>query len=132
MKVLVVDDDRDVRGLLSAMITMKGFSVIEAANGKEAWRHLQKEDIPIVLTDWLMPKMDGMELIRAIRAREDQPYSYIIMLTGADDANLFSRGMEAGADDLLTKPWRSEELFGRLTPPAGRLLPADDRGGVRR
>lgn len=114
MKVLIAEDDDDLRRLLGAMVSAHGFEVVEAADGAEALGLIQHEAFPIVITDWLMPRLDGMELIRAIRAREGKPYTYIIMLTGASDATAFRRGMEAGADDLLAKPWRAEELLARL------------------
>ncbi len=114
MKVLIAEDDDDLRRLLAAMVSAHRFEAVEARDGQEAFALVQTESFPIVITDWLMPRMDGMELIRAIRAREDNPYTYIIMLTGASDGTAFRRGMEAGADDLLAKPWRAEELLARL------------------
>jgi sigma-B regulation protein RsbU (phosphoserine phosphatase) len=115
MRVLIAEDDASLLRALAAAVSSFGFDVVVAENGRVAWELYIQMPFPIVLTDWLMPGMDGMELIRAIRNFDAENYSYIIMLTGASDSSAFKKGMTAGADDMLIKPWSGDELFARLT-----------------
>jgi sigma-B regulation protein RsbU (phosphoserine phosphatase) len=114
MRVLIVEDDPGVRVALESLAAGHGFEVTQAEDGKEAWKRIQDEQFPIVVTDWLMPQMDGLELLHAIRSQPDRPYSYVIILTGHGDHDAYRRLMDAGADDFLTKPLRREELLARL------------------
>lgn len=112
--VLVVEDDPGLLPVLSGVVADFGFEVATAADGAEAWEILRRQRYPIVLTDWMMPGMDGVELIRAIRARLGTDYTWVILLTAHSDETAFREGMAAGADDFLAKPWRAEELEARL------------------
>ncbi len=114
MQVLIVDDDFVTRRLLQARLVQMGLHVIEAVNGKEAWELLQANPIPLVITDWLMPLMDGLNLIQQIRAANFPRYIYVILLTNLDSKTDVVKGLEAGADDYLTKPFNLPELTARV------------------
>lgn len=113
VKVLVVEDDATLIQAISDVVRRDGFEVISASDGLEAWALYQREPLPIVLTDLAMPRMDGLELLRAIRRHQSAGYTYVIVLTGQDQMS-FEDGMGAGADDFLRKPYRREELLARL------------------
>jgi sigma-B regulation protein RsbU (phosphoserine phosphatase) len=124
MKILIVDDDSTTRLVLDAMLARLGHEVIAAADGAEAWTILQEQTIPLVLTDWNMPGMNGLELCRRIRTIPTitgKKYTYVILLTVLDGRDYFLAGMEAGADDFITKPWDEQQLAARLRV-AERLL----------
>ncbi len=113
MKVLVVEDDSALILAIGDIIRRDGFEVVSASDGLEAWDLFQREPFPIVLTDLAMPRMDGLELLRAIRGHQSAGYTYVIVLTGQDHMS-FEEGMGVGADDFLRKPFRREELLARL------------------
>ena len=115
MKLLVVDDDPDSRRLLSISLGWAGHQIIEAEDGLEAWEKFQHDPARLVITDWMMPGLDGMELIARIRANETDAYTYIIMLTALREKPQIVSGLEAGADDYLTKPFDPEELAARVS-----------------
>ena len=115
MKILVADDDPVLRRLLQSFLTESGHGVIEAKDGTEAWQILQAQGAPrLAVLDWMMPGMDGVEVCREVRKRVAQPYAYIILLTAKDDKLDVIDGLEAGADDYLTKPFNPQELEARL------------------
>lgn len=105
MKILVADDDRLTRTLLKGILSKLGHEIIEAEDGFEAWRLFKEQGVRLVVSDWVMPGMQGDELCRRIR-EEPSPggYNYVILITRKDDRESFTRGMAAGADDFLTKP----------------------------
>lgn len=115
MKILAVEDDTVARMVLRKALDTLGHEVIEAGNGEEAWQRLNQEPVRVVVSDWLMPKMDGLELCRQIRARAGAEYLYFILLTGNNaTAENQREAAEAGVDDFLTKPLNVEELWRRL------------------
>lgn len=115
MKVLIAEDDATSRTLLRASLVKLGHAVIEAADGAEAWDQLVKDGPRVVVSDWLMPKFDGLELCRRVRGRRDTPYVYFILLTGTMlGGGHHARAMEEGVDDFLTKPLDLEALRLRL------------------
>ena len=115
VKLLVVDDDPDSRRLLAISLGWAGHQIVEAEDGLEAWEKFQQEPMHLVITDWMMPGLDGMELIARIRANEADGYTYIIMLTALREKPQIVSGLEAGADDYLTKPFDPEELAARVS-----------------
>jgi len=121
ISVLVVDDDPVSSAQLSAIAQAGGYEVKGAQNGREAWDLLQLARIPIVISDWYMPEMDGPELCRRIRARTREQYIYFILVTGRGGKQQYLAGMEAGADDFIAKPVDPDELRARLTV-AERIL----------
>ena len=91
-----------------------GHEVTTAADGEEAWADLQVGHYPVVISDWQMPGMDGPELCRRLRKRGDERYAYFILVTATGGKQRYLEGMEAGADDFITKPVDMEELRARL------------------
>jgi signal transduction histidine kinase len=114
MKVLVAEDSAVMRHALLALLRQWDYVVAEARDGREAWELFQQDDIPLVLTDWMMPEMDGLELMRNIRSRDLSGYVYIILLTAKTEKADLVEAMEAGADDFLSKPVDPDELRVRL------------------
>ena len=114
-RILAADDDRIVRRLLSVNLERWGYEVVLATNGTEAWELLQRDDAPeIVILDWVMPGMDGVEICRRLRARSDRRYHYVLLLSGKQKKSDLIEAFEAGADDYLTKPLHLRELELRL------------------
>ncbi|HYW42334.1 MAG TPA: diguanylate cyclase [Bryobacteraceae bacterium] len=121
IKVLAAEDNPVFQSMLRSMLTKWGYDAIIARDGAEAWQILQADDAPrLAILDWMMPEMDGVEVCRRVRAANREPYIYILLLTARTDAQDLVDGMEAGADDYLTKPFNSHELRVRLR--AGRRI----------
>ena len=114
MKVLIAEDDLDSRELLGWMLQKLGYQVVSAANGKEAWDAFRKGRFRLVISDVLMPEIDGLELCRRIRMHKQSKYTYIIMITALIGKKDYLEGMDAGADDFVTKPFDPDELKARL------------------
>lgn len=114
MRILIVDDDVDMRRLLLRTLQRWGYDVVPAADGVEAWEHLQNEPISFVITDWIMPKLDGLGLCRRIREARFARYIYVILLTAKNSKDELIKGMEAGADDFLIKPFNAGEFKVRI------------------
>jgi DNA-binding response OmpR family regulator len=115
MNVLLVEDDAVSQRILAAYFTKWGYDFELVADGEAAWQLLEKQDFPIVVTDWLMPRLDGVELIRRIRSSRSRPgYTYVILLTGQSDKEHLVAAMDAGADDFLAKPFDRDELRVRV------------------
>lgn len=112
--ILVVEDHPATRQFLALHLKKAGYVVSTATSGQEALEVLQENFHPLVLTDWMMPEMDGLELCRALRQGDWEGYIYIILLTARDSQEDIVRGLEAGADDYLTKPVHQAELLARL------------------
>lgn len=119
--ILIVDDNRLQRSVLEANLKAAGYAVVAAENGLEALEIFRKGYYPIVMTDWVMPEMSGLELCRAIRKDDSGRYTYIIILTSLDSKNDIIAGLEAGADEYLVKPAHQAELTARLKT-ARRIL----------
>ncbi|MGA2263033.1 MAG: diguanylate cyclase [Acidobacteriota bacterium] len=121
MRVLIADDDDVLRHILEVSLLKWGYDVVVARNGIEAWRLLQGDDSPrLAILDWIMPGMDGVEVCKEIRKREDRTYTYLLLLTAKHKKEDVIAGMEAGADDYIAKPFDSQELKVRLR--AGRRI----------
>lgn len=114
IRALLVDDDPLLLALLSAFLASRGYTVAEAADGEQALQQLAQGGFNLVVTDRHMPRMDGLDLCRAIRARGDRNYVYCIMLTASGDEQALQVAMEAGVDDFLAKPLQPEDLGARL------------------
>jgi diguanylate cyclase (GGDEF)-like protein len=121
VRILIAEDDPVSRRLLEAKLVKWGYEVVVTRDGNEAWQALQAEDAPeLAILDWMMPELDGIEVCRRIRKQGKDLYTYIILLTALQqDADLVT-GMDAGADDYITKPFKSNELKVRLR--AGRRI----------
>jgi class 3 adenylate cyclase/CheY-like chemotaxis protein len=113
-KILVVDDTPKNVKLLADLLTVKGYSVVTAASGREALARLESDEPDLVLLDVVMPEMSGYEVCRKIRENPDAGILPIIMVTALDPAEERIKGLEAGADDFLTKPINQAELLARV------------------
>ncbi len=115
MRVLIADDDMVSRSVVKALLTKWGYEVLEAEDGNQAWDILKEKDSPrLVLIDWMMPGMAGLELSRRLRQLDDNTYHYVILLTGRNSKEDIIDGLDAGADDYITKPFVAQELEVRL------------------
>jgi two-component system, cell cycle response regulator len=115
MKVLVAEDDPVNRKLLELHLKKWGYEVVLCSNGTEAWEVLRSgETPPLVILDWMMPGKDGLDLCREIRKIEQRPYVYIILLTARNRVEDVVKGLEAGADDYIIKPFHPHELKVRV------------------
>ncbi len=119
-RVLVVDDNRVERRILNASLTRWGYQVDEAASGEEALAFCKKSPPDLIISDWMMPGMNGLDFCRAFRDLERDDYGYFILLTSKSETDSVARGLDSGADDFLTKPVNPDELRARLT--AGERL----------
>lgn len=121
MKILIAEDEPTFRQMLAVMLTRLGFEPVLSCDGNEAWQHMSAEGAPqLAIIDWLMPGMDGVELCRKIREEKPEPYTYLILVTGKKEEKDIITGMEAGADDYLTKPVTPDEL--RVHVNAGKRI----------
>src|SRR4051794_13350591 len=109
MKVLIAEDDRDSRELLHWLLEKIGYQVVATENARQAWEAFQREPFRLVISDLLMPEMDGLELCRRIRDAKTKKYTYVILLTALIGKREYLEGMEAGADDFVTKPFDPDE-----------------------
>jgi two-component system NtrC family sensor kinase len=114
MKLLIADDDPVSRHLLRSHVAAWGHEVATAENGARAWELFAAGEYPIVISDWLMPEVDGLELLRRVRAAPHPAYVYFILVTSLAAKEDVVQGMEAGADDFVTKPFDREELRVRV------------------
>jgi len=114
MRALIVDDDVSSRKPIEIFMRKLGYDLLTASNGEEAWDIWKREQPQLVVTDWLMPVMDGLTLCRKIRESEQGDYTYIIIVTSKSDNQDIVKGMEAGADDYLAKPIARDELLVRI------------------
>jgi two-component system, cell cycle response regulator len=113
--ILIAEDDLTARNILAGITRKWGFTPITVIDGRAAWEILQEENCPrLAILDWVMPEMDGLEVIRRVRAQmTDQP-PYIILLTSKDEKGDIISGLETGANDYIKKPFDQEELYARI------------------
>lgn len=115
MTVLIADDLEINRKLLRSLLSAEGYEVIEAANGTDAFNTLQSTTGPLVgLLDWEMPEMEGIEVCRQTRALQTTPPLYLILVTVRDSKQDIVAGLQAGANDYITKPFDKTELMARV------------------
>lgn len=121
MRILIAEDDATTRVYLAGFLKKRGHDVTEAEDGDEAWEALRARNAPgMAIIDWMMPKMDGLELVRKVRGLESDVPTYIIMLSAKREKSDIIAGLAAGADDYIIKPFDSGELGARIE--AGRRL----------
>jgi diguanylate cyclase (GGDEF)-like protein len=114
-RVLIAEDDPMFRKILTVWLGRWGYRVMVAEDGTAAWNLLQQDDAPeLLILDWVMPGIDGPELCRRIRRTSCMPYQYILLVTARNESQDVVNGLEAGADDYLTKPFDQNELRARL------------------
>lgn len=114
MRILIVDDDPVARRILEDAVGGLGHTVHVAHDGREAWDLLSHEPVDVLMTDWVMPEMDGLELCQRVRARADAPFMYVMLVTERSTTDDVVDGIMAGANDFLTKPYERAELRARL------------------
>lgn len=114
MKILIADDELVSRKKMDRLIQSLGHKTMVAEDGKDAWKIWRSDRPRIVITDWMMPGIDGPELCKKIRKTEGSQYTYIIMVTSKTDVHDLVTGMDAGADDFISKPFVKEELAVRI------------------
>jgi DNA-binding response OmpR family regulator len=115
MRILIAEDDFTSRAILVAVLTKEGHEVSVAVNGGDAWRALQQPDAPpLAILDWMMPELDGPEVVRRVRALPTQCPPYLIILTSRSDKTDIITGLQAGANDYLSKPFDAGELRARV------------------
>lgn len=115
MKILIAEDDLTSRQVLRAVLKKLDHEVLEAINGEEAWTIMKKPDAPrLIILDWMMPVMDGLELINRIRSVQTSQPPYIIMVTTKDEKTDIIAGLDSGANDYLSKPFDTGELRARV------------------
>jgi diguanylate cyclase (GGDEF)-like protein len=121
MKVLIAEDDTLSRRKLKKFLEDMKYEVISCKDGLDAWEVIQSENAPnLLILDWMMPEMSGLEICRRVRQQAREPYTYILLLTSKNEDEDIVTGMEAGADDYITKPFNQNELRVRLS--AGRRI----------
>ncbi len=114
MKILIAEDDLVSRRILESRLVKWGHRVFTARDGQEAWELFNNEEFSVVITDWMMPGLDGVELVRRIRSSRPSGYVYTILITAKQQKKDLLEAMEAGADDFITKPFDKDELHVRL------------------
>lgn len=114
MRILIAEDERITRASLARQLQSWGHAVEQAEDGERAWALFDRGQFDIVLTDWDMPRLSGLELIQRIRSAAKPGFAYVVMLTGHTEKSDVVRGIEAGADDFLSKPFDRDELRVRL------------------
>src|SRR5216683_787553 len=114
IRILIAEDDPNVRSLVQNVVSDLGHAPSCANNGAEALDLYNAGGADVVVSDWMMPRMDGVELCRCVRSRPDAPYTYFILLTALDDSEHRLAGMQAGADDYLAKPFNLSDIEARL------------------
>ena len=121
MRVLAAEDNPVFQSMLRTMLNKWGYRPVIARDGNEAWNILDTAEAPrLAVLDWMMPGMDGVEICRRIRSTNREPYVYILLLTARTESQDLIEGMDAGADDYLTKPFNTHELRVRIR--AGRRI----------
>lgn len=123
-KILVVEDEEPISQLLAYNLQKEGFSVAVAADGDEALLAVDEDKPDMVLLDWMLPNVSGIELCRQIRTRNDTRDVPVIMLTARGEEEDRIRGLETGADDYLTKPFSPKELLARASAVLRRSRPS--------
>lgn len=114
MKILIAEDEVVARTVLSRALNRLEHEIVATRDGVQAWAAFQKDYFPVLLTDWVMPEMDGLELTRTVRRVHRDQYTYIIMLTSLSGRANYLEAMQAGVDDFLNKPFDEEHLVTRL------------------
>jgi sigma-B regulation protein RsbU (phosphoserine phosphatase) len=121
VKVLIADDESISRMILEKLLKKEGYEVTSCSGGKDALSKYEEGQFRLVITDWLMPDLDGLEICRSIRSSKNKSYTYVILVTARTGKENILVGYDAGADDYLTKPVDIDELAARLRV-ANRIL----------
>jgi len=128
MRILIVDDDRLSLRVLQALVVQAGHEAVCANDGEESWQRFSEGGFSLVICDWEMPRLSGIDLCKRIRAHPARAYTYVIMVSSRSDSEDVAIGVEAGADDFLSKPVRRGDLLTRLRV-ASRIVELQHRLG---
>lgn len=121
MNILIAEDDESSRLILEATLEAMGHKVVSAPDGREAWRKVLIDPPDVIVSDWMMPDMDGIELCKRVRKQRSKNYIYFIVLTARSQRDNYLEAMQAGVDDFFSKPLKPDELAIRLQV-ASRIL----------
>jgi CheY-like chemotaxis protein len=132
VSILIAEDEAITRLILQRAVEKLGYACLVARDGAEAWHLFQDTEVDVVISDWMMPGVDGIELCRRVRASGREAYPYFILLTALGDKEHLLAGMRAGADDYLTKPLDQDELRVRLLAAARVTLVYRELASQRR
>jgi sigma-B regulation protein RsbU (phosphoserine phosphatase) len=114
LKILVAEDENISRLVLAASLKQRGHEVVAVENGRKAWEAFQSDYFPVLISDWMMPEMDGLALCREIRKMPHDNYTYLVLLTSLEGKTNYLEAMEAGADDFMSKPFDADQLTARI------------------
>jgi sigma-B regulation protein RsbU (phosphoserine phosphatase) len=114
MKILIAEDSAIYRRFLENELQTLKYTVLTTRDGNEAWDIILKDEVSLVISDWMMPGLDGLELCRQIRAAKSARYIYFILLTALEGKSNYMEAMEAGVDDFISKPFDPDQLRARL------------------
>lgn len=114
MKILIAEDDEISKKMLQTILIKEGHAISAVEDGAKALEAIQKSIPDMLITDWMMPQLDGLELCRRLRASHLPSYVYVILLTALTDKDRITEGLNAGADDYVTKPYDRTELLARV------------------
>jgi len=127
--ILIVDDEAAIRDMVRMALEMDGFTVSDASNAHQAANILEQENIDLILLDWMMPGISGIDFASRLR-REGNYHVGIIMVTAKDDENDLIRGLDVGADDYIRKPFSTKELISRMHAVLRRLKDSTQSGDI--
>jgi DNA-binding response OmpR family regulator len=114
MRVLIADDDGMPRKMLARTLEQWGYEVSAAVDGAQAWELFQAGSFGMIISDWMMPNLDGVQLCQRVREVQGRPYTYVILLTSRSDRESLVEALAAGADDFVAKPFDDQELHARI------------------
>ncbi len=126
MRILIAEDQALLRRILEAGLRKAGYEAVSYADGQAAWEGFLEDPTRMVITDWMMPRLDGVDLIRRIRDLDLDRHTYVILLTARDQKDDVVDGLASGADDYLTKPFDHRELEARVAI-GQRMISLEDR-----
>ena len=114
MKILITEDSATSRLMLEDVLQNLEYTILVARDGNEAWDIFQREEVSLIISDWVMPGLDGLELCHQIRSIKRPRYVYFILLTAMEGKSNYMEAMEAGVDDFINKPFDTDQLRARL------------------
>ncbi len=126
IRLLVVEDEQPIREMLKMVLSYQNMAIIEAENGNAALEIIKNEPIDLVLLDWMLPDISGIEVAKRIKSNSNLNKIPIIMLTAKDEEDDKIKGLECGADDYVTKPFSPKELTARIKAVLRRTNPSKD------
>jgi DNA-binding response OmpR family regulator len=129
ISILIIDDDRIIRMILQSTLSAKGFDVHIAEDGASGLKIAQEEDIDVILLDWMMPEIDGMQVLRKLKQNKKTEHIPVFMLTGKEDRRDIDRAVSSGIDDYIIKPINTSQIHTMIRE---RLKKIRDAGNGRK